>query len=172
MKFEFRTWNGAQVIERKRFSVVYGPNEPKNIKNLLLKNGNQHMKFEVRRWNGPEVIVRKRFSLVYRPLWSWPLTPKTIGIFFSIRAISFWSFKSVGETVLKLSSGNGFKLTGPCDLDLWPTDPSNERNLLLNKAKQHMKFEVRRWNGTQVIIWKRFSAYSPLWPWPFTYWPQ
>ena len=97
------------------------------------------------------------------------LTPNTIGTFYSIRAISIWSLKSLGETVLKLSSRNSFQLTRPCDLGLWPTDPSNERNLLLNKGNQHIKFEDRRWNGTQVIVWKRFSVYGPLWPWPF--WP-
>ena len=44
-----------------------------------------------------------------------------------------------------------FSVTDPCDLNLCPTDPKNNRVLLLNKGNQYMKFEVGKSNGNEVI---------------------
>jgi len=50
------------------------------------------------------------------------LTPKSLGFFNSIRAITLWRLKALAQMVLELLSGNGFHSLGHCDLDLWPTD--------------------------------------------------
>ena len=128
------------------------------------------MKFKGSGWNRTPVIERNRFSL-FKPLWPWPLTywpPKSIGIFYSLRAITLRSLKALGQWVLKLLSGNGFHSSGPCDLELWPTNPKINRVLPLNKVYQPMKIEGSGSKGTQVIERKRFSLFGPLWPWP---WP-
>jgi len=83
------------------------------------------------------------------------LTPKSIGVFCSIRAITLWSLKALGQRVLELLSGNGFHSSGHYDLDLWPTDPKINRGLLLNKGYHPMKFEGSGLKGTQVIERKR-----------------
>ena len=142
---------GTQVIERQQFSVTdpcdlnLCPTDPKNNRVLLLNKGNQYMKFEVRRWNSTKVIKMEMVFSLREPLTLTfdLLTPK---------AIRFLSLKSIGETVLKLLSGNGFQFTGPCELDLWPTDAKNTRDLLLNKGNQQMKFEVRRWNDLLKLL--------------------
>jgi len=53
------------------------------------------------------------------------LTPKSIGVFYLIRAITLWSLKPLGQRVLELLSGICFHSLGHCDLDLWPTDPKS-----------------------------------------------
>jgi len=83
------------------------------------------------------------------------LTLKSIGFFYSIRAITLWSLKALGQRVLELLSGNGFQSSGHCDLDLWPTDPKINRALLLNKGYHPAKFEGSGSKGTRVIERKR-----------------
>ena len=83
------------------------------------------------------------------------LTPKSIGFFYSIRAITLWSLKALGQRVLELLSGNGFHSSGHRDLDLWPTDPKINRGLQLNKGYHPMKFEGSGSKGTRVIERKR-----------------
>jgi len=115
------------------------------------------MKFEGSGSKGTWVIERKRFSL-FGSLWPWPLTywpPKSIGVFYSIRAITLWSLKALGLRVLELLSGNGFHSLGHCDLDLWPTDPKINRGLLINKGYNPMKFEGSGSKITRVIERKR-----------------
>ena len=46
------------------------------------------------------------------------LTPKSIGVYYSIRAITLLSLKALDQRVLELMSGNGFHSSGHCDLDL------------------------------------------------------
>jgi len=62
------------------------------------------------------------------------LTPKSIGVFDLIRAITLWSLKALGQRVLKLLSGNGFHSSNHCDLDHWPTDPKINRVFNLIRA--------------------------------------
>ena len=100
------------------------------------------------------------------------LTPKSLGFFNSIRAITLWSLKALAQMVLEFLSGNGFHSLGHCDLGLWPTDPKIDRGLLLNKGYHPMKFKGFGSKGTQVIERKRFSLVGSLWPWPLTYLPQ
>ena len=100
------------------------------------------------------------------------LTPKAIGVFYLIRAITLWSLKSLCQRVLELLSGNGFHSSAHCDLYLWPTDPKINRGLLFKKGYHSMKFEGSVSKGTRVIERKRFSLFGSLWPWPLTYWPQ
>jgi len=76
------------------------------------------------------------------------LTPKSLGFFNSIRAITIWSLKALAQRVLELLSGNGFHSLSHCDLDLWPTDPKISRGLLLNKDYHPMKFEG---SGSKVL---------------------
>ena len=85
------------------------------------------------------------------------LTLKSIGIFYSIRAITLWSLKALGQRVLELLSGNGFHSSGHCDLDLWHTDPKINRTIFLNKGYNPMKFQGSGLKGTQVIERKLFS---------------
>jgi len=80
------------------------------------------------------------------------LTPKSIGVFYSIRATTLWRLKGLAQRVLKLLSGNGFHSLGHCDLNLWPTDPKINRGFLLNQGYHPMKFE-RLWV-------KGYSSYS------------
>ena len=113
------------------------------------------MKFEGSGSKGTRVIERKRISL-FGSLWPWPLTLKSIGVFYSIRAIILWSLKALGQRVLELLSKNGFHSSGQCDLDLWPTNPKINRGLLLNKGYHPMKFEGSGSKGTRVIERKQF----------------
>jgi len=96
------------------------------------------------------------------------LTPKSIGVFYSKRAIILWSLKALGQRVLELLSGNGFHSSGHCALDLWPTDPKINRGFQLNKSYHPMKFEGLTCSskGTRVFERKRFSLFGSLWPWP------
>ena len=55
------------------------------------------------------------------------LTPKSIGVFNSIRAITLWRLKALAQRVFELLSGNGFHSLDHYDLDLWPTDPKIKR---------------------------------------------
>ena len=55
------------------------------------------------------------------------LTPESIRVFYSIRAITLWSLKALAQMVLELLSGNGFHSSRHCDLDLWHTDPKIKR---------------------------------------------
>jgi len=100
------------------------------------------------------------------------LSPKSIGFFYSIRAIILWSFKALCQWVLELLSGNGFHSSGHCDLDLWPTDPKINRVFIINKGYHPMKFEGSGSKGTCVIERKQFLLFGSLWPRPLTYWPQ
>jgi len=90
------------------------------------------------------------------------LTPKSIGVFYSIRAITLWSLKALAQRILELLSGNGFHSLGHCDLDLWPTDPKINRGLLLNRGYHPMKFEGSGPKGIQVIERKRFSLFGSV----------
>ena len=96
------------------------------------------------------------------------LTPKSIGVFSSIRATTLWSLNALAHRVLKLLSRNGFHSSGHCDLDLWPTDIKINRNLLLNKGYHPMKFEGSGSKDTRVISGNGFHSSShcdlDLWP--------
>jgi len=149
------------------------PTDPKIKRVLQLNKSNHPMKFEGSSSKRTRVIERKRFSL-FGSLWPWPLTfdlltPKSEGVFYSIRATTLWSLKALAQRVLNFLSGNGFHSSSHCDLDLWPTDPKINRGLLFNHP---MKFEGSGSKGTRVIERKRISLFVSLWPWPLTYWPQ
>jgi len=83
------------------------------------------------------------------------LTLKSIGVFYSKRAITLWCLKALGQRVLELLSGNGFHSSGHCDLDLWPTDPKINRGHLINKGYHPLRFEGSGSKGTRVIERKR-----------------
>ena len=100
------------------------------------------------------------------------LTPKSIGLIYWLRQIYMWSLKAKGQSVLKLLSGNNFKIERLCDLDLWPINPKVNRAHLLTKTNTHVKFEDCGAKRSQVIEQKRLSYWRSLWPWPLTYWPQ
>ena len=129
---------------------------PKIKRVLQLNKGYHPMKVEGSGSKGTQVNERKRFSLFRSVTLTFDLlTPKSTGVFYSIRAIILWSLKALGQRVLELLSGNGFHSSGHCDLDLWPTDPKINRGLLLNKGYHPMKFEGSGSKGTRVIERKR-----------------
>jgi len=99
-----------------------------------------------------------------RPMWLWPLTnrPKKVGFFYSIGAITLFTFKALGQVELKLLAIYGFYFSGPCDLDISPTDPQINRSLLLNKDIHYMKFEGSGWKRTPVIEWNVFIYGAPV----------
>jgi len=117
------------------------------------------MKFEGSSSKGTLVIEQKTvFTLCVTVTWTFDLlTPKSIGVFYLIRATTLWSLKALAQRVLKLLSGNGFHSSGHCDLDLWPTDPKINRGLLLNQGYHPMKFWVKGylsyWAETVFTLW-------------------
>jgi len=93
--------------------------DPKISRVILLNKGYHPMKFEGSGLKGTQVIERKRFSLLVTVTLTFDLlTPKSIGVFYWIRAITLWSLKALGQRVLELLSGNGFHSSDHCDLDL------------------------------------------------------
>jgi len=180
MKFEGSGSKGTQVIERQRFSL-FGSLWPWP---LTYWPQNQYGSFTQK--GLPPYEVWRLWPKGYSSFWAEMvftlrvtvtltfdlLTPKSIGVFYSIRATTPWSLKARAQRVLKLLSKNGFYFLGHCDLDLWHTDPKINRGILLNKDYHPMKFEGSGSKGTWVIERKRFSLFGSLWPWPLTYWPQ
>ena len=172
MKFQGSGSMGTGVIERKRFSLFGSlwlwPTDPKI---LIINKGYHPMKFEGSGYSSywAETVFTLRVTVTL----SIDLpTPISIGVFYSISAITLWRLKTLGQRILGLLSGNGFHSSGHCDLDLWPYDPEINRGLLLNKGYHPMKFEGSVSKGTRVIERKRISLFGLLWPWPLTYWPQ
>ena len=110
---------------------------------FYLKKSYHPMKFEGSSSNDTRVFVAETvFTLWFTVTLTFDLLiPKSIGVFYSIRAITRWSLKALGQRVLELLSGNGFHSSGHCDLDLWPTDPKIKRGILLKKGYHPMKFE-------------------------------
>ena len=51
------------------------------------------------------------------------VTPKTIGVFYTLWPTSLTSLVNLGQSVLKILRGNGFYSKGHRDLVLWPSDP-------------------------------------------------
>jgi len=68
------------------------------------------MKFEGFGPKGTQVIERKFTLHVTVTLTFDLLTPKSIGVFYSIRAITLWSLNALAQRVLELLSGNVFSL--------------------------------------------------------------
>jgi len=62
------------------------------------------------------------------------LTEHFVGFFYSIGAITLFTFKALGQAELKLLAIYGFYFSGPCALDLSPTDPKINGSPLLNKV--------------------------------------
>ena len=96
------------------------------------------------------------------------LTTKLIGVFYSIRAITLWSLKALGQRVLELLSGNGFHSSGHCDLDLWSTDPKINRGLLLNKGYHPMNLKALGQRVLELLSGNGFhtSGHCDLDLWP------
>ena len=53
--------------------------------------------------------------------------------------------------VLKILSRNQFYINKHCDLDLWPTEPKNNRDHVLIETNHHVKNEGSAINGSQDI---------------------
>ena len=86
---------------------------------LPLNKGYHPMKFEGSGSKGTRVIEQKRISLWVTVTLTFDLlTPKSIGVFHSIRATTLSSLKALGHRILELLSGNGFHSSGHCYLDL------------------------------------------------------
>jgi len=79
-------------------------------------------------------------------------TQKTVEFFFSIGAITIFTFKALGQTELKLLAIYGFYFSWPCALALLPTDPKINRRPLLNKDVHYMKFEGSGWKRTNLFV--------------------
>jgi len=88
------------------------------------------------------------------PMWRWPLTywPKINSFFYSIRAIILWSFKAQGLRVLELLSGNGFHSVVHCDLDLWPTDPTINREKRMSPPRAFLRARCWRKANNEIHV--------------------
>jgi len=151
------------------------PTNPKTNRGLFLNQRYHPMKFEGSGSKGTRVIYWAETDFTLRVIVTLTfdlLTPKSIGVFYLIRAITLWRLKALAQRVLEFLSGICFHSLGHCDFDLWPTDPKINRGLVLNKGYQNMKFEGSGSKSTRVIERKFFSLFGSLWSWPLTYWPQ
>ena len=94
---------------------------------------------------------------------TWPLTLTfdlltwlSIGIIYSSRTIYLPSLKLLGQSVVELSVAQG--LRDWHDLDLWPTDLTNDRDHLLIKDYLPTKFEASGAKRSWVISCTRLRA--------------
>jgi len=135
--------------------------DPKVNRGILLNKGYHPMKFEGLSSKNSSYWAETVFTLwVTVSLTFDLLTPKSIGVFNSIRAITLWSLKAWAQRVLQLLSGNGFHSSGHCDLDLWHTDPKVKRGILLNKGlspyevwRLWVKGYLSYWAETVFTLW-------------------
>ena len=96
------------------------------------------------------------------------MTPKTIGVCYTSWPTSLPSLVNLGRTVLEILSGNGFYIGGRRDLDLWPSDPKINKDLLHLITNLATKFGEPRSNRSWDIEWKWFLHLGSTWPWPLT----
>jgi len=103
------------------------------------------------------------------------VTWKSIGVICESWSMYLWSFMILGVSVLELSSGNHFTISGHRDLDLWPSDLEINRGHLRVMINLPMKFHDPRRMRSWVIIRKPFYYFGSPWPWPLTdleLWPS
>ena len=78
------------------------------------------------------------------------LTPKSIGVFYSIRAITLWSLKALGQRVLELLSGN----------EVWQTDRRTDGQTdRRTRQKQYVSPRGGRHNNLMQLTLK-FAFYE------------
>ena len=82
------------------------------------------------------------------------VTWKSIGVICQSWSMYLWSFMILGISVLELSSGNHFTISGHRDLDLWPSDLKINRGHLLVMINVPMKFHDPRPKRSWVIVWQ------------------
>ena len=80
------------------------------------------------------------------------MNPKSIGVICRSLPTSLSTFMILGPSVLQLSSGNGFIVSGPCDL--WPYEPKINRGLLPVMTNLPINFHDPRPKRSPVIIRK------------------
>ena len=84
------------------------------------------------------------------------VTPKTIGVFYTLWPTSLPSLVNLGQSVVKIWRGNGFYIKGRRDLDLWPSDRKIKRGLLHILTNLPTKFGEPRSKHSQDIMQKWF----------------
>ena len=107
------------------------------------------------------VIRCTRFGRLTWPLTFDLLTWLSIGIIYSSRTIYLPSLKLLGQSVVKLSVAQGLRDWH----DLWPTDPTINRDHLLIKDYLPTKFEASGAKRCWVISCTRFERLT----WPLTF---
>jgi hypothetical protein len=70
-----------------------------------------------------------------------------------------WNMKTLSWILFKIISGNHSDISGPCDLDLWPSDPKINRVHLLVVTNQYVKYM------DFVIITFQDNQQKPFWHW-------
>ena len=105
------------------------PYEPKINRGLLLVMTNLPINFHDPRPKGSPLIIRKWFFCL-GPRDLDLMSPKSIGVICQSWPTSLSTFRILGLSILQLSSGIDFTVSGPCDLDLWPYEPKINRGLL------------------------------------------
>ena len=101
------------------------------------------------------VIIRKWFHCL-GPLWPWPLTlwAKIIRGQLLVMTTQISTFMILCQSILQLSSENGFTVSGPCDLDLWPYELKINRDHLPVRTNLPINFHDPGTKRSPVIIWK------------------
>ena len=130
------------------------------------------MTFNVYEGHSPihsQVIAHSKFW-ASRVMWSWPLMNKhkiNRGHLL-LMTTSIPSMKILGQSVLKLLTGQGFDLQCYCDFNLWPRNIKINRGHLLIMTNLNTKLEDPRLMCYQVIDRTRFWPSMSLWPWHLT----
>ena len=84
------------------------------------------------------------------------VTPKSKGVFYTLWLTSLPSLVNLGQSILKISCGNGFSMESRLDPDLRPSDPKNNRGLLHIMTNLPTKFGEPRSKRSQDIARKWF----------------
>ena len=115
-------------------------------------------------------IIQKPFSII-RVLWPWPLTPKSIGIIIDSWEIYLASFMTKGEIQAVICPETIINHQSPITLT-FDLDPKINRGHPSFIGSISGKFHDYMCNTGSNMVWKPFSIYRLLWPWPLTFWPQ
>ena len=84
------------------------------------------------------------------------VTPKSKGVFYTLWLTSLPSLVNLGQSILKISCGNGFYMESGSNPDIWPCDPKNNKGLLHLMTNLPTKFGKPRSKHCQDMALKWF----------------
>jgi hypothetical protein len=163
LKFKECRCNGFPVIQQKQFSLYWSlwswpmTYIPQNWKGSFTCEWQSFCEV-CRLWVEwySSYWVKTIFTLQFCVTLSFHLLiSKTIEFSYSMTAIILWRSEALDKMAVKVLSRNHFHSSGPCNLDIWPTDPKNCKVLLLNRGNDPVKFEGCGSKGTQVTELKQ-----------------